>query len=90
MPEIVEGFLRVEDEATALLGLYNDVVNVDLQIMPDLFLKTGLHTPLVGGPCILQNERHFYVAKAPEWSNEWGGGLVCLGEGYLVVAQVGS
>jgi hypothetical protein len=40
-----------------------NVVNVDLQIMPDLFLKTGLHTPLVGGPCILQNEWHFYVEK---------------------------
>jgi hypothetical protein len=31
----------------------------------------------------------FYVAKTPEGSDKRGGGLVHLGEGYLVVTRVG-
>jgi hypothetical protein len=86
MPEVGKGFLQVEDEAAALPGLHDNVIDVDLQIAPDLPLKAGLHTPLVGGPRVLQPERHFYIAKAPEGSNERGGGQFCLGEGFVVVA----
>jgi hypothetical protein len=50
MRQVSEGFLQVGDETAALLGLYNDVVDVDLQVLPDLPLKTRLHTLLVGGP----------------------------------------
>jgi hypothetical protein len=52
-PEVGEGFFQVEDEAIALLGFYDDVVNIDLQIVTDLSLKAGLHRLLVGGPHVL-------------------------------------
>jgi hypothetical protein len=51
--------------------------------------ETGLYTPLVGGPRVLSSEWHFYVAEASEGSDEHGGGLVYLDEGYLEVTQVG-
>jgi hypothetical protein len=51
--EVGEGFFQVEDEAIALLGFYDDVVNIDLQIVTDLSLKAGLHRLLVGGPHVL-------------------------------------
>jgi hypothetical protein len=54
-----------------------------------LSLKTGLHTPLVGGPRVLYPERHLHITEATEGSNEHGGGLVHISEGYLVVAWVG-
>jgi hypothetical protein len=50
MPEVDEGLFQVGDEAIALLGFYDDVINVDLQIAPNLALKVGLHTLLVRGP----------------------------------------
>ncbi len=53
MLEVREGFFQVSDETAALPGLYDDVVDIDLQVVPDLPFKTGLHTPLVGGPCVL-------------------------------------
>jgi hypothetical protein len=53
MPEVGKDFLQVEDEATVLLGIYDDAIDLDFQIVPDLSLKIGLHTTLVGGPHIL-------------------------------------
>jgi hypothetical protein len=53
-PEAVEGFFQVGDETTALLGLHDDVINVDLQVAPHLPFEAELHTPLVCGPCIVQ------------------------------------
>jgi hypothetical protein len=53
MSKVGEGLPLVKDETTTLPGLYKDVIDVELQVAPDLSLKIGLHTPLVGGPCIL-------------------------------------
>jgi hypothetical protein len=50
VPEVNEGFLKVGDETAALSGLYDDVINIELQVAPDLSFETELHTPLVGGP----------------------------------------
>jgi hypothetical protein len=48
--EVCKGFLQVIDEAIAMPSPYNDVINVDLQITPNLSLETGLHALLVGSP----------------------------------------
>jgi hypothetical protein len=53
MAEVNEGFFQVGDENVVLSGLYDDFVNVDFQVVPDLPLETGMHTPLVGGPRVL-------------------------------------
>jgi hypothetical protein len=50
MLEVGEGLFQVGEGAIALPGFYDDVIDVDLQIAPDLSLKAGLHTPLVGAP----------------------------------------
>jgi hypothetical protein len=57
--------------------------------MPYLPFEIEMHTLLVGVPCILQPEHHFYIAKTTEGCDECGGRLVHLGNGYLVVARVG-
>jgi hypothetical protein len=33
--EVSEGFFQVGDDTTALLGLHNDVIDVDFQVAPD-------------------------------------------------------
>jgi hypothetical protein len=58
-PEVGEGFLYVEDKITTLLGLHDDVIDVDPQVAPDLSLKAGLHTPLLGGPAFFNSNGIF-------------------------------
>jgi hypothetical protein len=67
------------------LGFYDDIVDIDLQVTPHLPLEVELHTPLICGPFVLQSERQFYIAKTALGGDERGGGLILLGEGYLVV-----
>jgi hypothetical protein len=52
-PEVVEGFFWVSDEAAALLRFHDDVVDIDLQVVPYLPLEVELHTPLICGPWVL-------------------------------------
>jgi hypothetical protein len=52
-PMVSEGFFWVNDETAALPGFHDDVIDIDLQVVPDLPFETGLHTPLVGGPHVL-------------------------------------
>jgi hypothetical protein len=87
--EVLEGFFQVRDGATSLSWLYHDVVYINLEVTPYFLFEAKLHTPLICSPCIFQSEQHFYVAKTTKMSDERGGWLVRLGEGYLVIARVG-
>jgi hypothetical protein len=51
--EFIEGFFQVGDDTNALSGLHDDVIDIDLQVVPYFLFETELHTPLVGGPCVL-------------------------------------
>jgi hypothetical protein len=53
VPEVSKSFFQVGIETATLSGLYNDVINIDLQVAPDLSFEIELHTPLLGGPHIL-------------------------------------
>jgi hypothetical protein len=88
-PEVAEGFFQIGDEAATLFGLYHNVIDVNLMVIPYLLFEAKLHTLLICSPHVLLSERHFYVAKIGERSDEYGGRLVRLSEGYLVTAQVG-
>jgi hypothetical protein len=66
LPEVVECFLHVGDEAAAPFSFDDDVINIDFQVAPYLPLEAELHTPLIGGPCILHSERHFHLADIAE------------------------
>jgi hypothetical protein len=72
------------------LGFYHDVIDVNLKVTPYLLFEAKMHALLICTPPshVLQFIRHFYVAKAAERSDERGGGLVHLGEGYLVKTRV--
>jgi hypothetical protein len=83
--EVVERLLQVIDEATAFLGFNQDVVDVNLKVGPYLLFEAKLHTPLICSPRVLQSEQHFHIAKIAERSDERGGRLVGVGEGYLVI-----
>jgi hypothetical protein len=50
---VTEGFFQVDDETAALPGLHDDVIDIDLQVVPNLPFKIGLHTQLVGDPHVL-------------------------------------
>jgi hypothetical protein len=53
VPEVVEGFLQVSYETATLSGLHNDVIDINLQVVPYSPFEIELHTPLVGGPYVL-------------------------------------
>jgi hypothetical protein len=54
---------------------YDDVIDIDLHVVPYLPFETELHTPLVCSPYVLQAERHFYGPETAEGGDERGGGL---------------
>jgi hypothetical protein len=56
LPEVVEGFFQVSDEAIALLRFHDDAVDIDFQGVPYLLLEAELHTPLICDPCVLQSK----------------------------------
>jgi hypothetical protein len=49
-PEVVEGSFQVSNEATALLKLHDNVIDIDLQVVPYLPPEVELHIPLIYGP----------------------------------------
>jgi hypothetical protein len=51
--EVGEGFPQIVEQAICLRGLDDDIVDVDLNDATDLLLQACLHTPLIGGSCIL-------------------------------------
>ncbi len=55
-PEVSEGFFQVGDETAALLGLHDDVVDIDLQVVSYLLFEATLHTSLVCSPRVLQSK----------------------------------
>jgi hypothetical protein len=87
--KVVEGFFQVRDEVATLSKFYHDVTDINLKFTPYLLFEAKLHTTLIFNPRVLQFKWHFYVAKTAEGSDERGGGLVCLGEEYLVITRVG-
>jgi hypothetical protein len=46
-------------------GFNDDVINVHLDFMTELFLQEGLHAPLIGGFNVLPAERHRHIAIDP-------------------------
>jgi hypothetical protein len=56
LPEVVEGFFQVNNEVAALSRFSDDVIDIDLYVVPYLPFEAKLHTPLVCSPCILQSE----------------------------------
>jgi hypothetical protein len=51
--EVGESFSQIIKQTIWLCRLDDDVVNVDLDVAADLFLQARLHTPLIGGSCVL-------------------------------------
>jgi len=44
------------------LQFYHHVINVDLHASADLVSEDMVHKALIGGSCVLQTERHYFVA----------------------------
>jgi hypothetical protein len=54
-----------------------------------VLFEAKLHTSLVCSPRVLQSGRYFHIAKTTEGIDEYGNGLVHLGEGNMVITRVG-
>ena len=60
-----EGFFQVLYQSLGLLRLHHDVVDVGLNVLPELRAQGDVHQPLKGRPCIAQPEWHACVAVHP-------------------------
>ena len=47
--QVLESFFEVGDEVVCSLRLNYHIIDVDLDILPDLVLEASLDSPLVGG-----------------------------------------
>ena len=46
-----------------LNSFYQHVVHVDLNVSSNLMCEHLVHHPLIRGSCVLESERHYFVAK---------------------------
>jgi hypothetical protein len=51
--EVGERFLQIIEQVICRRGLDDDIIDIDLNIATDLLLQACLHTPLIGGSCVL-------------------------------------
>ena len=47
--QVLEGFFEVDDEVIDSLRLHHHIIDVGLDILPDLVLEASLDSPMVGG-----------------------------------------
>jgi hypothetical protein len=62
LPEVVEYFFQVSNVATALSRVYDDVIDMDLHVVPYLPFEGELHT-LVVAPRVPQSEQQFLCSR---------------------------
>jgi hypothetical protein len=72
-----------------LLGLNHDVIDVNLEVTPDLLMEASLHATLICHVGVLQPKRHLDVAVAAKQGDEHRRQLLGLAERDLVVSRVG-
>jgi hypothetical protein len=65
-----KGLAKVIDEHLLDPTLHDNVIDVHLDIVPDLGAKTLPHGSLEGDSCILEPKGHASVAIAPYWRDE--------------------
>jgi hypothetical protein len=51
--EVGKGFPQIVEQVICLCGLDDDIIDIDLNVATDLLLQACLHTPLIGGSCVL-------------------------------------
>jgi hypothetical protein len=51
--EVVEGFFQIVVEAATFLGLYHDVININLEVKPHLLFEAKLTHRWFVAPCSL-------------------------------------
>ena len=66
----MESFFEVDDEVVGSLRLNYHIINVGLDILPDLDLEASLDSPLVGGADVFKPEGHGGVAVVTERCDE--------------------
>ena len=59
----IEGFLEVIQIVIPPNAFYQHVVNVDLNVSPNLMCEHLVHQPLIRGPCVFEFEWHNFVAE---------------------------
>ena len=67
------------------LALYQHVVNVDLDISPNLLCKHLVHEPLICRACVFEAEWHYFIAKEALASYELSLLLICFVHFDLVI-----
>jgi hypothetical protein len=86
--EVGEGFLQVVEQAICFRGLDDDIVDVDFNVVADLFLQARLHAPLIGGSRVFEPEGHHHITIHPVRGDERHLVFILDLQPYLVVPGV--
>ena len=70
-----------------LLTFYQHVINIDLDISSNLMCEHLVHEPLICRTCVLETERHHFVAKEALVSDEQSLLLIFFVHFYPVIAK---
>jgi hypothetical protein len=81
--------VQVINQVVRLPGLYDYIVYIRLNGLPDVVSENMVHTPLVRSTRISETKWHRYIAEHPKRRDEGGCELIGLLHLYLVVPRIG-
>ena len=62
-PKVVERLLEVAQVVVLLYAFYQHVIHLNLHISTNMVCRHSVHQPLVRGFCVLESERHHFIAE---------------------------
>ena len=68
---------------------HHHIINVNLDVFPQLRLEHSCHHSLICGSCILQTERHHFVMVVLDRGNKSSLLLIVQGQRYLMITLEG-
>ena len=69
------------------LAFYQHVVNINLDISPNLLYEHLIHEPLIRRACVFETKWHYFIVEEALASNERSFLLICFIHSDLVVTR---
>jgi hypothetical protein len=92
--EIIKGFFEIVKQIPTLFRLHHDIINVGLDVPPNLGLQgggknTSEREPPPPPPPVLEAEGHLCIIEDPKWCDKCYFFFIINSKANLMIAQIG-
>ena len=84
-PQDIKGTAEVSQVSGHYLAFYHHIINIDFNVLAQLWFEHSRHHPLIGGTCVLQAKRHYFVVVVPSMCHKGCLLLILQGQWYLMI-----